>query len=258
MSTQTEESIFSAEGVNQTPEDQQVKPDTSDSAFADQLAKIVNERGEPKYKDLQTALDALKASQEYIPQLKSRTQELEEKIKLMETEASKHASLEEFVDRMKQSGVQEPSADVPQGGLSQEQVQEMLEKFIPNYLQSREQETLATRNLQAVESTLKEAYGDKVLDVISAKAQELDMSKEAFIEWSKTSPKAVLSLFDTKPQSQRKPSTSTTNIPPIAPDKPSGLQRPQKSLLLGATSKEQREFMAAVRQEVYDKFNVTR
>ena len=41
-------------------------------AFAHQLFAIKNERGEPKYTSLSTALDALKHSQEYIPQLQTQ------------------------------------------------------------------------------------------------------------------------------------------------------------------------------------------
>jgi len=36
------------------------------------LSGIKNERGEQKYKDVKTALEALKHSQEYIPEVKSK------------------------------------------------------------------------------------------------------------------------------------------------------------------------------------------
>ncbi len=59
----------------QQPE-QPAAPQPSDNVFADQLASITNERGEPKYKDLPTALQALKHSQEYIPSLKQENETL--------------------------------------------------------------------------------------------------------------------------------------------------------------------------------------
>ena len=52
----------------------------SDNSFADLLGSIKNERGEPKYKDVQTALDALKHSQDFIPQLKIEKEQLEIKL----------------------------------------------------------------------------------------------------------------------------------------------------------------------------------
>ena len=43
---------------------------SSNDQLANLLTGIKNERGEPKYKDVQTALEALRHSQEYIPTLK--------------------------------------------------------------------------------------------------------------------------------------------------------------------------------------------
>jgi len=257
MSTQTEESVFSAEGVTHTPEAEVVEnPDTSENAFANQLAEIKNERGEPKYKDLPTALEALKASQEYIPQLKSRTQELEGQVNALQEQLSKQASLEEFMERLQKPSEQAPTQEQQpesQGGVTLEQLQSLIEQT----LQNKERQTMAERNSQTVETALREAYGDSVRDVIAAKAQEYGMTPERIQEISKESPQLALSMFDLKPQSQRKPSISSANIPPIKPNQHPELKRPEKSLLLGASGREQREFMARVKEEVYRKHGIT-
>src|SRR3546814_18068906 len=62
------------------------------------------------------------------------------------------------------------------------------------------------------------------------------------------SPAMVLALFQTTGQSGPKPTSGSANIPPINHGQPP-VGRPEKSVLSGATTKDQKAFLEKVRAE---------
>lgn len=216
---------------------------SSDNVFADQLASIKNERGEPKYKDLPTALQALQHSQQYIPQLKQENDTLRQEIEQLKAELGQRQSLEETVQRLTAKGEQQPAPQELQG-LTPEQVEELLEQR----LNQREQLQKAQRNAQQVEQAIVAKYGDKAREAVQSKAQEYGMSLSEMQEWAAKNPKAVLALFEVKPTPQGKPYSSSVHIPPVKPNNDNELAPPDKSLLRGASSKDQMEYMRRVRE----------
>lgn len=241
------------EGVKSPPqqEPQQQPPASSDDLWADQLATIKNERGEPKYKDLPTALDALKHSQEYIPSLKQENESLKEMVERMERELQERKNLEETIDRL----TAKPEQPAPQEyqGLTEEQVAGLLEQR----LAEREAQQKAEQNARQVEDALLQRYGDKARDVVSQKCQEYGMSPSEMQEWARKNPKAVSALFDVKPTPQGKTTTSSVNIPPTSPNTDVPLERPEKSLLSGSTTKDIAEYMRKVREDTHKRLGVT-
>jgi hypothetical protein len=242
------------EGVQSPPQQesaQQQPPASSDDLWADQLSSIKNERGEPKYRDLPTALDALKHSQEYIPTLKQENETLKEKVERMERELQERKNLEETIDRL----TAKPEQPAPQEyqGLTEEQITGLLEQR----LAEREAQQKAESNAQQVEQALLQRYGDKARDVVSQKCQEYGMSPAEMQEWARKNPKAVSALFDVKPTPQGKTTTSSVNIPPTRPNTDAPLERPEKSLLSGATTKDIAEYMRRVREDTHKRLGVT-
>lgn len=236
----------SAGGDQAFPQGQQQQPAaSSDAVFADQLASITNERGEPKYKDLPTALDALKHSQQYIPQVKQENETLKQELERLKAELEQRQSLEETVGRLTaQQGNQTPTPQELQG-LTPEQVEQLLDQR----LTEREQLQKAQENAQSVERTLVEKYGDKARDVVAAKSQEFGMTTAEMQQWASKNPKAVLALFNAQTTPQGNTSyNSSVNIPPVAPNTDNDLKRPEKSLLRGAPMKDQMEYMRQVRE----------
>lgn len=219
---------------------------SSDTVFADQLASIKNDRGEPKYKDLPTALQALQHSQEYIPQLKQENETLRSEVERLKAELGQRETLEETVSRLTAKG--ESNQPTPQElqGLTPEQVEELLEQR----LSERDQRQLAQANASQVEQAILKKYGEKAREVVQSKAQEYGMSLSELQQWASKNPKAVLALFEVKPTPQGNSQTpsSSVNIPPIRPNDPEDLAPPEKSLLRGATMKEQMEYMRKVRE----------
>ncbi|UCW44315.1 hypothetical protein, partial [Pseudomonas phage PPAY] len=66
----------------------------------------------------------------------------------------------------------------------------------------------------------------------------------------------VLALFNASTNSVKLNTATSLNTQLNAPER-QPLQRPEKSLLKGATSKEQAEFMRRIREEVYAQHGIT-
>lgn len=242
------DNIFSGEAPTNAP------PVVSDSspAFADHLAQIKNENGEPKYKTVEEALKGLANSQAFIPQLLSEKKQLEEEVISLREKASKFEKVDDILAKLSQSEPSKSNEQTPQNsGLSEEAVVNLVKKA----LDASKTEEAQRSNITRVQNSLKEKFGDKTKEVVAKKAQELNTTPEAIGQLSVSNPDLVLALFNTASTKPVLPSTSSVNlhVPPATPE----LQRPEKSLLLGATSKEQKAFMMKVKEDVYRKYNVT-
>ena len=229
------------------------QPSSSDSMWADQLASITNERGEPKYRDVPTAIQALQHSQQYIPQLKQENESLRAELERTKAELSQRGSLDETIERLTSQGQQAPSSQETQG-LTQEQVKEMLEQ----QLSQRDLAQRAQTNSQKVEQAIVQMYGDKTKDVVAQRAKELGISPTKLGSLAAESPDMVLALFNVKSQSpQGNPSSSSVNIPPVNPSKTSEVGRPDKSLLSGAKYKDQSEYLKRIQASVHERLGVS-
>jgi hypothetical protein len=229
-----------------TPESVPASP----SAFADQLSMIKNETGEQKYNDIPKALDALAHSQSYIPQLKSENETQSAEIARLTEELSKRSSVEDVVSKL--TAQQAPAETTPQvSGLDEQGVTDLF-----NTLSTEQQATqIASSNEKSVSDTLFSKFGDKTVDVVASKAAELGMSVEGLRALSQNSPQAALQLFQAQGVSAPSVTQGSYNIPPNSVQA-DVLQPPEKSLLRGASTKDQMAYLDTVRARVYKKHNV--
>lgn len=234
---------------------QDIKPATNPSdAFADQLSTIQRDDGTPKYDSVDKALEALKHTQQHVATLESESKVLRDELANSKLELDKRASVEDVVSRLAASKGQEQTAtqdNPPQSqGLDDEAVQELVQKA----LHQNERENALVSNLSTVNEALLNGFGEKTQEVVSSKADQLGISVDELKDLSKNKPNLVLSLFGLDKNST--PNTSVTtgsyNIPPSAVQQPE-LEKPSKSLLRGATSKEQLEYMKKIRSDVLRK-----
>lgn len=240
-------SAFESNNSQETPDQ---KP-AATNAFEDQLKAIKNEAGEQKYDTLEKALDALKHSQSYIPDLKSTLTEKEQEIARLQEELSKRSAVEDVVAKL--TANQDQQETTPQAnGLDEQAVLNLVQDFT----QQQQVAQSASANEQSVSDALFSTYGDKTQEVVSAKAAELGMSVDELRALSQKSPQAALSLFQVQGASTPKYTSGSINIPPNAPVE-DVLAPPEKSLLRGASTKEQVEYMRKIRDTVYKKHNVT-
>jgi len=244
----TDQSAFnSTTNQQETP----VQQPSQESAFTNQLSMIKNENGEQKYNDVPKALDALAHSQSYIPQLKSEVDTQAAEIARLTEELSKRAAVEDVVGKLTAQQAQ-PESTPQVSGMNEQEVLNLVQ----NFSAQQSAQTQASSNEKQVSDALFGQYGDKTQEVVASKASELGMTVEALQSLSQTSPQAALQLFNQASGSPAPKATSGSVNIPTSFQKEEGLAPPEKSLLRGASTKEQIEYLHKVRDAVYQKHNV--
>lgn len=215
-------------------------PNDHQNELADLLSSIKNERGETKYRDVKTALEALKHAQEYIPNLKTTNAEYEQRISSLQNEVERLKNIEKTVeeltkrqDQLSQKPTEAPVIDA-----------NVVAQLVTQTLSAKEQEKLANDNIKTVTSTMQEVFGEKASETFYSKATELGMDAATINALAAKSPTAVLQLFgiDAKSQQSHKPaglpiqsSINTTNLRPPAQ---SFITRNDDPLMVGATTED--------------------
>lgn len=167
------------------------------------LATIVGEDGQQKYKDVPTALDALKHSQEYIKQLKQQLEEASQK-------AAQAVTMEQVLAELK-APVTSPAASqgpsAPSG---------LTATDVVKILQAQEAEKIEKANAAKVAQKFKEVHGEKAEETFYSKASAMGLSAEAINKLAATSPAAVFSMFgitvETTPASPTPSGINTANM----------------------------------------------
>lgn len=237
------------------PAAQEPTPQPSDSAYAHLLSQIKNEQGQPKYDSLPKALEGLANAQQYIPQLKTELQSKEAELAELRAKLAQQAQLEEVVSRLTANQNQPKAQETPSpaSGLDEQAVMNLLEQR----LVQREQAAVQNQNAQQVHAALTAKFGEKANEVVAAKARELGTTPEELGKLASQTPAMVLALFNTSASKGPTPVTTSINIPashnPGLPE----LKRPEKSLLIGATSKQQAEYMRQIKERVYAEHGIT-
>lgn len=240
---------------NETPPNTETPPvvtPPSVDKYADLLKSIKNENGESKYDNIEKALEALKHSQEYIPTLKTQLTEKEQELAILRAAKEKYENIDEVVQRLtarQPNGEENPPAT---RGLDEQAVADLVRRT----LSQTTQESKANENLDKVQSVLLDKFKDKAPEVIRQKAQELGTTTKQLEDLAKQSPAMVLALFNSQVPITAPVTTGNINTQPI--NRPStDLAPPSKSLLAGASAKEQKDYMDKVKASVYAKHGIT-
>lgn len=218
------------------------------------LDAIKNDSGQRKYANAEEAVKALKHSQEYIPTLKQKLEEAERRAAEAEAKAQEAARLEDIITKLTAGDQNLNSPDTPQvaAGLSEEAVKEL----VKNALGETESQRKARSNLDLVEASIVAKFGDKAGEVVTKRASELGLSKAKLEELSSQNPDVVLALFQAPPAKSTTTFQSSVNIPPINPPK-TEFKRPDKSVLTGASSKEQIDHFNSLKESVFAQLGIT-
>lgn len=235
--------------------DQTPKPNVSSDSFSDKLKTIVNDQGQPKYENVEKALDALAASQAHIKKLEEEAAASKLETAKLREDAVKAQALEEIVNRLtpKPKTQDDPPKTV--------NVEETIEQKVQAALTAQQAKQAANANGLTVRNALVTKFGDveKAREAIATKAAELGMTTDALGTMSTQSPKAVLALFGiTAAPSSATPTTPTaTPLNPVVKAEP--IKAPDKSLLsgVGATDANRKAFMKQIKEQVYKQYEVT-
>lgn len=185
---------MSDQGIFTDPDKKQPEgstdPAQNTNPFGDKLTKIVNEEGKPKYDSVETALDALAASQAHISKLESEAKARELKEQELTAKLQEMGNIDDFVKRLKPDAKPEDANPTEGGvqGLSEERVAEILEARL------KEQASASSKqeNLNKVLNALSTTYGDNAASVVLARATELGTTPSALQELAKENPDLVL------------------------------------------------------------------
>jgi hypothetical protein len=166
----------------------------TDELFKDSLASIVNENGEQKYTNVNTALAALKHSQEYV-----RT--LEDENNTYRQEGVKAKTMDEVLQQM-QTTKEEQTVPTSTTVLDVEKVRNMTFETIQQYEAQKKAASNQTAVIDALVGKFNTTEGAQ--QAFNAKASELGLTSQMLEEISATSPKAVLEYFEISRESSPK------------------------------------------------------
>lgn len=217
----------------------------------DLLATIKNEAGEQKYKSVEDALKALANSQAFIPQLLGEKRAVEEELTSLREKVNKIDSIEDVIKKLTANDKNLQDTTPPASGLSAEAVQEL----VRNHLRDQEQIKLHETNIATVTNALKQKFGDKVGAAIASKAAELGTTPEELGSLAAKNPNMVLAYFNVPKGPSFTPTTSSVNLPQVK-NETFEVSRPAKSVLLGATSRDQKAHMLEHKAAIYKKYGI--
>lgn len=247
-----DQNIFSGGDTNTTAP---VATSSPSDSFADLLGSIKNERGEPKYKDVQTALDALKHSQDFIPQLKTEADAAKREADALRAEVERLKVAQDTLDRLTAERSNQPN-NQQVNTLGADEVENLVQKA----LTQREQLQIKKQNTASVVSELQKSFGDEAEKVFYSKAQELGMDAAQINSLAASSPAAVLQLFGLKNSTQIQhvnPSVQTSvNTAGFKPHEQTYVTRNSKTALVGATTSDlraERENSKKLVEELHNK-----
>lgn len=225
------------------------QPVNQGSLFADQLAAIKDENGRQKYDTPDKALEALKHSQAYIPQLKSQVSEYEGEIARLKAELEKTKSVEDIVSRLTQQ--QDAQQPLP-SHLDESAVEALLERK----LRQTEQENRKVQNLQSVESQLISKFGDGAKTALSAKATELGISLAQLKAMAEESPQVVSALFSTTSTKPPVPTGGGSYLPPVNQQDTiqNRIKDAERKIIMSGVDHSTRDLVAQLRQDNMAKY----
>lgn len=228
-------SLFNQQGSGATPPANQ---QGSNDPLATLLADIKNADGQPKYKDVNTALAALKASQEFIPSLQSQLEAEKARNAELAATAAKAAELERLVESL----TKQPPQSTP-ASQTQEVKPVDIRAEVQAVLAAQQQAEVAKKNTDSVVAKVAQAFGAEAEKKFYEKAQEAGLSVAEINALAAKSPKAVFTLLgitDTpqRPSNTHAPTGSSINTSGFTPSPESLIGKNKQPVLIGATTQQ--------------------
>jgi archaellum component FlaC len=244
-------SIFKEEQTQENKSTSQVDDTNVTNQFDDLLNGIKNDSGERKYNSVESALEALKHSQEYIPTLKDEKNTMSQELETLRSQQSKLDDLTSIVEKL--TAPKEELSNQTQDSLGEQDVA----KLIQSVLNQNKAESTRETNTKSVTDALTGKFGTEADKEFYGKAAELGMTKEAFNDLAATSPKAVLSFFGNVTQDTSITKGSQSLNHSFEKPTPSGkVDRAESSVMAGASTRDLKAEMARHKAAVYAKHGI--
>lgn len=254
MSDQT--SIFGNSTASTTPDANSQatsngQPNVQSTPLENLLSQIKNEKGEPKYKTVEDALNGLMHAQNHIATLVQEKRQVETEINELRPVAEQVKELRQVVERLTSSNSTTTQTVAVQG-----MTEEQIANLVKNTLNQSQQAQVAKQNLDAVVATVQAKFGDKAEQEFYGKAKELGMTMEEINTLASRTPKAALRMLGlegvTQTQTTSGNPAGTVNTTDFNPNTQSYIGRNSRKLEVGATAQELNEEAAAARKMVQE------
>lgn len=209
---------MSDQDIFNTQNDSQETPETSQTPdpIMTKLLQIRNENGDPKYKTVEAALDALAASQQFIPTLLSEKQQMQTQLENATKKLQELGTVDDLLKRMgsqpSKSGEESKTTD------STPMTEETLTKIVQKVLDTRDVDHKRDQNLKTVIDAVVKTYGDQAGSHIQKRATEMGVTPDHLRDLAKTTPSMALELLLPKQKSVVAPSQSSIIPPTQIPD----------------------------------------
>lgn len=217
-----------------------------DNSFADLLGNIKNERGEPKYKTVQDALNGLIHAQSHIQTLTAEQRARDEEIAKLRGDVSKVESLEQAVQALIQKqGEQGQPANVP--------TETDIANLVTRTLELKQTEAQQAANIRAVVEAVKKTHGEKAAEVFYARGAEIGLNQAELNALAGKSPKAVLTMLGISanaPTNSGSPNSGTINADGFRPRQDSFVGRNSRPFVLGASNDDRKSEIQASRNMI--------
>lgn len=231
MSDQT--TIFSNQSATQPQSTPANQGGTGNDQLVNLLAAIKNPDGQPKYRTVEDALNALKHAQEFIPTLQNQVAQRDTELATARAEAARIAELENTLKTLTE---QRNTPSTPASTISESRIAELVQ----SQLAQVQQQQSKAENQRSVADKLAQTFGAKAEEVYNAKAAENGMTVAEFNELAARTPKAVLKLVGItgEPTPNANPTPSSINTTGFQPSPDSFVKRNDKSLSFGTTTQD--------------------
>lgn len=206
----------------------------TDATVANLLSSIKNENGGQKYKSLEEALKALQHSQTYIPELKAKLTEQEQKLNEANVVATQVTELRSVIENLTSNRQQLEGKQYSQS-MSEDEIAELVTKT----LSRTQQVELAKKNVQEVADAVKAAHGDAAKEKYEQRARELGMTPSELDALSAKTPKAVLEMLGIKNEQRQQsfnPDPSLNSAAFTQSQQSTTVGRNKTAALVGATT----------------------
>lgn len=143
----------------------------------------------------------------------------------LRTELSTKQTLEQYIDKMSNSGTNNiPPPNEPNGnqGEPSSLKPEDIERLIAERLEKRDQERTQTQNLQYVKEQLSQSIGPDFSTKLKSIGQAIGMTEDDMTDMARNRPKALLALVTAQASSSAQPQTQGLFTPPTGTNLPSG------------------------------------
>jgi hypothetical protein len=196
----------------------------------DKLKLLLREDGTPKYESVDKAIDALIHSQEHIKKLEEERERERENLSKMQAQEERLRELENTFKSLSEKKTE----SAPNTTAREEVDSAKLEDLISKTLADRQVKEATVKNINTVSDILSQKFGDRVIEVVTAKTKELGITVDRLKEMAGESPNLVLTLFNEKPRTS--PSSSIESSVRLPLNQKQAIERPKldKPLMSGA------------------------